>query len=171
VGAAEFRAGPVPRAGGAFPDPSLYAAAGGGPPDRRRLQVQAITAARLGKVPRKAILIVHNHPGVCFALKRKLQELGYHVLVAADGSGGLRCLSQDKPDLALVQFDMSGMNGLEFLKKSFRKGRKTKMIVIAKKKELSLIQKERIPIDGHLGEPFDLEDLLDQIQKLIGEPT
>jgi len=79
--------------------------------------------------------------------------------------------SGDKPDLALVQFDMSGMGGLEFLKKSCRKGRKFKIIVIAKKKELARIQKEKIPIDGHLGEPFDLEDLFDQIQQLIGEPT
>lgn len=94
--------------------------------DRRSQQIQALTAARLGKAPRKTILIVHNHPGVSFALKRKLQEFGYHVLVSADGLGGLHCLRRDKPDLALVQFDMSGMDGLEFLKKSCRKGRKFK---------------------------------------------
>jgi len=81
--------------------------------DRRSQQIQALTAARLGKAHRKVILIVHNHPGVCFALKRKLQEFGYHVLVAADGSGGLRCLrGQARPCLGSIRHERHGRFGI-----------------------------------------------------------
>jgi two-component system chemotaxis response regulator CheY len=50
-------------------------------------------------------------------LKRMLTELGYEVLEAGNGREGLECLRKSGTvDLALVDWNMLEMNGLDFLR-------------------------------------------------------
>jgi CheY-like chemotaxis protein len=61
------------------------------------------------------ILYVDDEPGLGEVGRRRLEELGYQVVLAADGAEALR-LFQEEPegfDLVVSDYLMPGMNGLE----------------------------------------------------------
>jgi CheY-like chemotaxis protein len=59
------------------------------------------------------ILVVDDTPQNVKLLADVLQAKGYAVLTAADGPGALRKLSQEAPDLVLLDVMMPGMTGYE----------------------------------------------------------
>lgn len=66
----------------------------------------------------KKILIVDDHPIFRMGLKELLsQEEDLRVSgVAADFGGARKCLSQDQPDLAIIDISLAAENGLELVK-------------------------------------------------------
>ena len=63
-------------------------------------------------------LVIDDSKAMRSILTRMLQELGFEVLEAANGRLGLQRLQENgKIDLALVDWNMPEMNGLEFVRK------------------------------------------------------
>src|SRR5437660_663618 len=61
-----------------------------------------------------SILIVEDDPGIGFLLLTMLkQETPYDVLLVTDGDDALRLLATSKPDVAVLDYQLPGMNGLE----------------------------------------------------------
>src|SRR6201989_3039541 len=58
------------------------------------------------------ILCVHRKPAQLEALKGVLEEDGYHVLWAADGTKALDVLSHQVVDGVVLNFDMEGPGGV-----------------------------------------------------------
>ena len=65
----------------------------------------------------KRILVVDDEENIRELYRDELTELGYDVLVAADGSDALRVLKECDGNVNLIMLDikMPGMNGLEIL--------------------------------------------------------
>ncbi len=61
------------------------------------------------------ILAVDDEPGQLAALRRILRRCDYEVLTAADGKTGLRMAIRQSPDLILLDVNMPGVSGYEFL--------------------------------------------------------
>jgi CheY-like chemotaxis protein/anti-sigma regulatory factor (Ser/Thr protein kinase) len=76
--------------------------------DLRKKESAAATPARL---PSRTIAIVEDNNDVRDLLRRKLSRLGHHVITARDGIEGVRILLGKKPDLALVDLGLPGMDG------------------------------------------------------------
>lgn len=67
----------------------------------------------------KTILIVDDDPIVHDLLSAALKKEGYEIFVAKDGKSGLAGISENKPDLILLDIvmpDESGFNVLEKIK-------------------------------------------------------
>jgi CheY-like chemotaxis protein len=64
----------------------------------------------------KTILIVDDEFAIADALATLLGEEGYRTLTALSGEKALACLTQDRPDLVLLDLMMPGMSGLEVLR-------------------------------------------------------
>lgn len=65
------------------------------------------------------VLIVDDSPTDLMILSALLNHVGdYRVTQAADGFKALDALGEGSPDICLVDFDMPGMNGLEFVGKA-----------------------------------------------------
>jgi two-component system chemotaxis response regulator CheY len=64
-------------------------------------------------------LVVDDSRAVRMVLSRTLRELGFEVLQAADGREALELMSRERPavDLALVDWNMPEMNGLELVRR------------------------------------------------------
>jgi DNA-binding NtrC family response regulator len=67
-------------------------------------------------MPSATVLIVDDDPGVRRFLKDALDSLGYRVIEASDGSAALKSLDHTLPDVMVVDFAMSGLNGAEVAK-------------------------------------------------------
>jgi len=65
----------------------------------------------------KKILIIEDEELLANLLKSRLEELGYEVLIAADGKVGFEAIKENAPDLILLDVVMPKMGGFEVLEK------------------------------------------------------
>ena len=62
------------------------------------------------------VLVIDDSKAIRLILAQILQDIGYHVIDAADGLEALKLLKeQEKVDLILVDWNMPKMNGFEFV--------------------------------------------------------
>lgn len=64
-----------------------------------------------------AILCVDDDPDTCASLSDILADLGYRVDVAYDGASALQLIEHDGYGLALLDYLMPGMDGLELYRR------------------------------------------------------
>ena len=76
--------------------------------DEREVRPQANVAVAAG--PRR-IVIVEDNDDVRELLKLKLKRLGHTVDAAADGNEGLKSILHAKPDMALIDIGLPGIDG------------------------------------------------------------
>ena len=63
------------------------------------------------------ILSVDDEPKVLSSLRRTLESEGFEVLLALSGEDALRILEKEVCDIALVDYKMPEMNGIELVRK------------------------------------------------------
>jgi CheY-like chemotaxis protein len=66
--------------------------------------------------PGKKVLVIEDDADVALALKTLLQGPGVAVLCAENGPAGIAMATEMKPDLALIDIHLPGMNGLEVIR-------------------------------------------------------
>jgi DNA-binding response OmpR family regulator len=66
----------------------------------------------------KTILLVDDDPEILAALRTFLQQKGYRVVTAADGSAGLAVAERERPDLVVVDMMMPKKSGFSFWRSS-----------------------------------------------------
>jgi DNA-binding NtrC family response regulator len=64
----------------------------------------------------KRILVADDDESLRRVTQMQLEELGYDVVTAGDGSCALVRLSEDRPELVITDLKMPGLSGLELLK-------------------------------------------------------
>jgi CheY-like chemotaxis protein len=77
--------------------------------------VQAAPAATRSdaSIPPRHIVIVEDNPDIRELLRLKLRHLGHRVDVAEDGIRGIETIISARPDLALVDIGLPGMDGYQ----------------------------------------------------------
>jgi DNA-binding NtrC family response regulator len=62
------------------------------------------------------ILVVDDDPDILSALKKRLLWMGHDVVTAEDGEQALRLVTDEQPDLMLLDIELPGVSGLALLK-------------------------------------------------------
>jgi signal transduction histidine kinase len=116
----------------------------------------------------KRILVVEDDNEVRSMLVDSLKMLGYVVTEAHDGNTGLGRLTDDRPDLLMVDFAMPGMNGIDVIAAA-RKLRDDLPVILATgyaDVDISRLAVRRCSI---LRKPFQLDELARTVRlSLIG---
>jgi len=102
-------------------------------------------------------------------LRALLEEMGMECEEAADGQAGIDWLAKDEPfDLALVDWNMPVMNGLEMLQKMRALGyTDTKVLMVTTEAEHDFIERALdAGADEYLMKPFDDEALRGKLAML-----
>ncbi len=118
----------------------------------------------------RKILVIDDEPELVKALKIRLESKGYKVAQAFDGEEGLKKIEEEKPNLIVLDIMMPAMDGYTFAREvKFRPDTKHIPIIIltAKEKMRDLFEIEGIK--EYIVKPFEYEDLLDRIGKLLKE--
>jgi len=116
---------------------------------------------------RKKILIVDDEDGIVEEVREFFLEEGYEVVCANTAAEGIKRVKEERPGIALVDLKLPDMSGVEVLiaAKAFDPSIK----VIVNTGYVDPVMQERAEksgADAFLNKPFDLEILMDAIEKL-----
>ncbi len=88
------------------------------------------------------ILIADDHPLTLMGTKSFVESLGYVVEnVSSNGTDAFEQILAQKPEIAILDINMPGMDGLEILEKVFIQKLPTKVILLTMHKEMSIFNK------------------------------
>lgn len=120
------------------------------------------------------VLIVDSQPAVIDLLSGVLHMLGVRSIVArTDGQSGLRAMEQHSPDLAIVDWDLKTMDGLEFTKRVRGKS-SNPFVPIILTTGFSVARRVKAARDAGVTEflkkPFTAHTLYKRVEEIIERP-
>ncbi len=115
----------------------------------------------------KTILVVDDQLSVCQLLQDFLQVQGFRVITTAGSQDALRQARQENPDLILLDIQMPGMDGYEFLR-TIRQERQTPVILTtAREEEADVVLGLELGADDCLFKPIRMRELLARINAIL----
>jgi len=126
-----------------------------------------------GGRPMPRILIVDDDPDVRRVLKRFLELKGCEVSEAPGGREGLDLLRSEEPHLILLDIEMPGMSGLEFLKRLREAGKPPPVMMITGQNDLEQAREcMRLGAYDYMVKPVNFEYLETSVwAKLLLRPV
>ncbi len=111
------------------------------------------------------ILLVEDEIKLARFIELELESEGYRVSVAHDGISGLSLARESEPDLAILDWMMPGLTGVELCRRLRSTGIKIPVILLTAKDEVE----DRVTgldagADDYLVKPFSIEELLARIR-------
>lgn len=118
----------------------------------------------------KTVLVVEDDPWIRSLMADLLAGEGYNVIQAPDGKAGLDMAGDTEPDVILLDLAMPEKSGLDVLHelKSSKPTRDIPVIVVSAYAMLMMGSDAR-RADGVIQKPFDLADLLAQVEQATGK--
>jgi two-component system, OmpR family, alkaline phosphatase synthesis response regulator PhoP len=114
------------------------------------------------------ILLVEDEENLHEALKLNLELEGYQVVSAVDGKQALKALQNQYFDLMILDLMLPEMDGIEVLENKRIQNNATPVLVLsAKNSSADRVMGLKKGADDYLTKPFNLEELLLRVQKLI----
>ncbi len=118
----------------------------------------------------KTILIAEDEERINNLICARLKLEGYQVIQTFDGQEALQELLQGKADLALLNMMMPHLDGAQILKRIKKAGMELPVIIFSvRNRESDLRMCMYLGAKDYMIKPFELDDLVTRIKKLIGE--
>jgi len=119
------------------------------------------------------ILSVDDSAIVRIMIKKGVEAMGYGFIEASDGQEALEVLGREYKETALILLDwnMPGMNGMEFLsviKADPRYKGITVMMVTTESEKASIVKAIQSGVSNYMLKPFTEEDLKKKIMACMG---
>ncbi len=101
--------------------------------------------------------------------RKILADAGYEVVAVNNGSAALKRISEQKPDLIVLDVYMPGYSGLEVcerLKETHETARIPILLTVGKLEPFKPEEAKRVRADGFIVKPFEASELLSALTKL-----
>ena len=111
------------------------------------------------------ILIADDHPFTLLGTKNFVESLGYNVdFLAENGIVAYNYIIANQPNIAILDINMPGMDGLEILEKISKLKMATKVILITMHKEMTILRRaNEFGVSGFILK----ENALDELQNCL----
>lgn len=114
------------------------------------------------------ILLVEDEENLMEAIRLNLEMEGYAVDPVVTGTDALQKLRKEKYDLAVLDVMLPGMDGFTICETVRKEGNKTPVLFLtAKSAGTDRIKGLKIGGDDYLTKPFNLEELLLRVERLL----
>ena len=114
------------------------------------------------------ILVVDDDPGLLKLMQVRLEAVDYQVRLATSGSQALSLMSDEMPDLAIVDLKMEDMDGITLLEKQRQICPNLPVIILTAHGTIaSAVEATKKGAYDYLTKPFDAQDLLRRIEKAL----
>lgn len=107
------------------------------------------------------LLIVDDEEAARYGMRRALSTFGYNVSEAASAEAARALIRQQEPELMLLDVNLPGMSGLDFLRelKSANGNGPLVIIITAHGSERMAVEAVKAGAYDYLSKPFELDDL------------
>jgi two-component system response regulator (stage 0 sporulation protein F) len=115
----------------------------------------------------KKILIIDDEAGIVQEIKDFLSEEGYEVHVADSAKAGIKLIEEIRPDVVMIDVKLPDASGTDVLRACKEKSPKTKTIMVTGYVDQNVMDEaELIGRDTFLQKPFNLEKIIEEIERL-----
>lgn len=118
---------------------------------------------------RKKVVIIEDERDISETIAFNLRREGYQVWLSEDGESGLRLVSDNRPDVVLLDLMLPGMDGEEVCRqiRSDRVMRETYVIMTsAKGDESDIVLGLGLGADDYVPKPFSVQELLARVRSV-----
>ncbi|WP_029045757.1 Hpt domain-containing protein [Cupriavidus sp. amp6] len=118
------------------------------------------------------VMVVDDSLTVRKATQRLLGRAGYQVVLARDGVDALKQLQEVMPDAMLVDIEMPNMDGFDLTRNVRSDSRTAHMplvMITSRTADKHRRYAEEIGVNVYLGKPYNEDQLLATLQRLLGE--
>ena len=117
------------------------------------------------------IAIIDDDPDILDASSLVLTSKGYEVFTAQNPEDGYKIVTENKPDLIILDVMMNEPDDGFFLAQKFRKNKITTPIImytsISKAIGIDYGINEMVPVDEYVEKPISPEQLIEKVEKLL----
>lgn len=118
------------------------------------------------------IIIADDHPLLLTGTKAFLESKNFTILdTAVDGNEAYNKIVEQKPDVAVLDFDMPKLNGLEVAKECQLNNVQVKIIILTLFKEEAILNEIGNSIQGYLLKEDALQEIETCLNKVINGDT
>lgn len=117
------------------------------------------------------ILIIEDDPAVLTIVEQGLKFHNHVVETAEDGTAGLELLLGNRYDLAIIDWELPGIAGVEICNRYRRAGGEAAILFLTGKSQVSSkVQAFDCGADDYLTKPFSYAELLVRVKALLRRP-
>jgi DNA-binding response OmpR family regulator len=119
------------------------------------------------------ILVADDEPDIRDLLTFKLGQAGYTVQAVGNGTQALAAIEADPPDLAVLDYMMPGLSGIDVLRKIRGDTRMSGVRVIlltARAREADVDAGFMTGADDYIIKPFSPRELLHRVNTVLARP-
>jgi DNA-binding response OmpR family regulator len=115
----------------------------------------------------QTILIADDEQSIVDLLQYNLEKGGYEVVVAYNGTDAVRLAHMHRPDLAIIDITMPGIDGLEVCTRLRHELGTPVILLTARDSEIDKIVGLEIGADDYVTKPFSPRELLARIKSVL----
>lgn len=117
---------------------------------------------------KKRVLVIEDEARIAEGLRLNLSLAGYAVAVAPDGIDGLEKWRTWHPDLIVLDIMLPMIDGFSILKTIRQEDEKIPVLILSARGDTTdKVKGLRYGVDDYLAKPFDLEEFLLRVERLI----
>ena len=113
------------------------------------------------------VLIIDDDQKLCKLLREYLEENGFHVFILGEGSGALKIIERESPDIVILDIMLPGKDGLEVLKEVNREYKTPVIMLTAKGEDTDRILGLELGADDYISKPFNPRELLARMRAVM----
>ena len=113
------------------------------------------------------ILLIEDALDLAQVVQRELEAAGYRVRHASDGMTGLQLLTQQPPDLVILDWMLPRMDGLEVLRRMRQSSAVPVLMLTARKEEVDRVIGLEVGADDYVTKPFSMRELIARVHALL----
>ncbi|MCZ6575201.1 MAG: response regulator [Gammaproteobacteria bacterium] len=122
----------------------------------------------------KSILLVDDEPNIVLSLEFLMKRAGYAVRTATDGDAALEAITEDRPDLILLDVNMPKRDGFEIcqLIRSNPGWKNIPIIMLtAKGRDVEREKGLAMGADDYVTKPFATQEVVKKVEAILGKAS
>jgi DNA-binding response OmpR family regulator len=122
----------------------------------------------------KNILLVDDEPNIVLSLEFLMKRAGYAVRTATDGDAALEAITEDRPDLILLDVNMQKRDGFEIcqLIRSNPGWKDIPIIMLtAKGRDVEREKGLAMGADDYVTKPFATQEVVEKVEAILGKAS
>ncbi|PKQ37211.1 MAG: DNA-binding response regulator [Actinobacteria bacterium HGW-Actinobacteria-1] len=120
-----------------------------------------------GVTVNRSVLVVDDNAKIVEVLSAYLKSEGFDVRTAADGPSAVASVAEQRPDIALLDIMLPGIDGIELTRRFQREYDLPIILVTAKTEEIDRLIGLEIGADDYVSKPFSPREVVARVKAVL----